>query len=156
MRRKDREVTDFEKILRIVNSCDCCRLGLVDSTEAYIVPLSFGWEKYENTFLLYFHSAVQGRKLDLIPRQTLVSFEMDTAHRLFSGNAACQFSFFYQCVMGRGRLSLLNDAEKKTHAMRKIMEHYAPGQNWSFSAESLAGVTVLCLRVQDFSCKEHL
>ena len=42
MRRKDREVTDFSRMLEIVQRCDCCRIGLVEDGEAYIVPLNFG------------------------------------------------------------------------------------------------------------------
>ena len=40
MRRKDREVTDFSKMIDILKSCDCCRLGLVDGNEAYIVSMN--------------------------------------------------------------------------------------------------------------------
>ena len=30
MRRRDREITDNEKIKEIIKACDCCRLGLND------------------------------------------------------------------------------------------------------------------------------
>ena len=43
MRRKDREVTDREKIKDIVGRCSCCRLGFQDEGGVYIVPLSFGF-----------------------------------------------------------------------------------------------------------------
>ena len=46
MRRKDREVTDSQKIREIILSCRCCRLGFYDNGEVYIVPLDFGY--YEN------------------------------------------------------------------------------------------------------------
>ena len=39
MRRKDREVTDSQKIREIILSCRCCRLGFYDNGEVYIVPL---------------------------------------------------------------------------------------------------------------------
>lgn len=38
MRRRDREIKDFSKMLDIMKACDCCRLGFVDEQEAYIVP----------------------------------------------------------------------------------------------------------------------
>lgn len=41
MRRVDREVTDFLKMTDIMKNCECCRLGLVDKNEAYIVPMNF-------------------------------------------------------------------------------------------------------------------
>ena len=42
MRRKDREITDGEKIREIIEGCDCLRLGLCDDEGMYIVPLNFG------------------------------------------------------------------------------------------------------------------
>ncbi len=41
MRRKEREVTDYNKMIEILKSCDCCRIGLVDDKGAYIVPMNF-------------------------------------------------------------------------------------------------------------------
>ena len=77
MRRRDREITDREKMLEIVAECDCCRLGLVDNGEAYIVPMNFGFEDAGSALTLYFHCAAEGRKLDLIGSGADVSFEMD-------------------------------------------------------------------------------
>lgn len=75
LRRKDREVKDFSEIIRIIESCDCCRLGFVDNREAYIVPLNFGYEIKGSDLTLYFHSAKEGRKIDLVSKQETVSFE---------------------------------------------------------------------------------
>ena len=64
MRRQDREISDFSEIIRIIESCDCCRLGFVDNREAYIVPLNFGYEIKGSDLTLYFHSAKEGRKIN--------------------------------------------------------------------------------------------
>lgn len=42
-------------MLEIVAECDCCRLGLVDNGEAYIVPMNFGFEDAGSALTLYFH-----------------------------------------------------------------------------------------------------
>ena len=44
MRRKDREITDFDEIVSIIKRCDVCRLALNDEEFPYIVPLNFGLE----------------------------------------------------------------------------------------------------------------
>ena len=54
MRRKDREVTDSQKIREIILSCRCCRLGFYDNGEVYIVPLDFGY--YENNGSIYYYN----------------------------------------------------------------------------------------------------
>ena len=33
LRRKDREVKDYQEIIKIIDACDCCRLGFVDDEE---------------------------------------------------------------------------------------------------------------------------
>lgn len=91
MRRRDREITDREKMLEIVAECDCCRLGLVDNGEAYIVPMNFGFEDAGSALTLYFHCAAEGRKLDLIGSGADVSFEMDCSHALRAADIACAF-----------------------------------------------------------------
>ena len=78
MRRKDRAVTDRAQILDILSRCHCCRLGFQDKEEVYIVPLNFGYTESDGHLTLYFHSARQGRKIDLIARTHRAGFELDT------------------------------------------------------------------------------
>jgi len=42
MRRKDREITDFNEIVQLISSMKVLRLGLIDDDFPYIVPLNFG------------------------------------------------------------------------------------------------------------------
>ena len=65
MRRKDREVTDSQKIREIILSCRCCRLGFYDNGEVYIVPLDFGYYENNGRRVFYFHGAKEGRKYRL-------------------------------------------------------------------------------------------
>lgn len=155
MRRSDREVTSFSDMLRVVDACDCCRLGMVDQGAAYIVPMNFGYEAADETLTLYFHSANVGKKLSLLPAQTAVSFEMDTAHGLVEGKSACSFSYWYQCVMGVGTAEILTDADARMHALRTIMRHYTGEEQWEFAEKALRAVTVFRLRVDRWSCKVH-
>ena len=73
MRRKDKEITDKAEIESIIGSSMVCRLAMTDKNRPYIVPLCFGYK--DNT--LYFHSAGQGKKLDILKKNNLVCFEFD-------------------------------------------------------------------------------
>ena len=64
MRRKDREITSYDKMLEIMQSCDCCRIGLKDKDGVYILPLNFGYEEKSGKLTLYFHGASEGKKID--------------------------------------------------------------------------------------------
>ncbi len=156
MRRKDREVKDEEKMLEILKSCDCCRLGFMEEEGAYIVPLNFGCEKTKEGLVLYFHSAKAGKKMELLKSQDRVSFEMDTRHELTQGNTACEYSYLYQCIMGKGRIRILESYEEKVHGLQKVMEHYSSGDSWEFPEKMVSAVAVLKLEVTKWSCKEHV
>ena len=81
MRRKDREVTDYGKISKVIAASHCCRLGFYEEGEVYIVPMNFGYAEEDGKRIFYFHSAKEGRKLDLISRTHTAGFELDTNYR---------------------------------------------------------------------------
>lgn len=155
MRRKDREITDNKKLLEIMESCDCCRLGLVDGDSAYIVPLNFGFRESGGKITLYFHGASEGKKMDLLRKNELVGFEMDAKHGLMEGRTANEYSFFYQSIMGKGKVSFITDIEEKAKALQQIMCHYSGRGDWEFKEEALNRVAVWKLEVMQLSGKEH-
>ncbi len=155
MRRKDREITDIEKMLKIMNECDCCRLGLVDKDVAYIVPMNFGYEVQQDKITLYFHGAVEGRKIDLLKKNANVTFEMDTKHELVTADKACGYSYLYQSVMGTGKASFVTSANDKADGLTKIMERYTQKSQWNFEPKVLDRTAVIKLEVSEWSCKEH-
>lgn len=155
MRRKDREIKDYKKILEIVSACDCCRIGLADQEGAYIVPLNFGYEDQNGTLILYFHGAGEGRKIDLIREQNHACFEMDTNHKLVEKESGCAYSYLFQSVMGRGKIELLQDSGEKIYGLERVMEHYSGKTDWTFPEKMVNGMAVIKLTVTELSCKEH-
>lgn len=155
MRRTDREVTNYAHMLEILHACDCCRLGLVDAEEAYIVPMNFGLAQENGKLILYFHSAKEGRKIELIKKHALVSFQADTGHELLAGENAGDFTCRFQCVMGKGRAELLSDAEEKIKGFKAIMAHYSAKSDWDFDLPCLDRVYIIKLTVTQWSCKVH-
>ena len=68
MRRSEREITQRDKLLELLDQCQVMHLGLTDGAAPYVVPLHFGWEEKEGEIMLYFHSAPEGRKMDCVRR----------------------------------------------------------------------------------------
>lgn len=158
MRRKDREVTDIKYIDAIIQSCDCCRIGLVDQGQAYLVPLSFGYvrdEEDDKKGHFFFHGASQGRKLDIIRQNPNAGFELDTNYMLKEGETACGYSCCYQSVIGSGRIYILHEAEEKIKGLNHIMQHYSKKTDWEYDTRMIEAVTVLRMDVEELSCKEH-
>lgn len=156
MRRKDREVTDPEKIRAVIESCHCCRLGLVDQGMAYIVPLNFGFTETKGKYAFFFHGAREGRKIELMKKNPSVSFEMDTNYKLNEGVTACEYSARFQSIIGSGHVAFLEDLQEKKEALHIIMQSNTGKSDWTFSDRMVEATCVFRLDVEDFSCKEHL
>lgn len=156
MRRSDREVNDSARIDDVIRMCDCCRLGMVDEGSVYIVPLNFGFKNENGERTFYFHGAKEGKKIALIKQNPSVGFEMDTNHQINVGKKACDYSFLYSSVIGKGIVTLVEDLEEKRDALNLIMEHYSGRDNWTFDPEAIEKIAVIKLEVTELSCKEHI
>ena len=158
MRRQDREVTDSMKIADIISRCACCRIGFYDDGEIYIVPLNFGHEIKDDSYVFYFHGASEGRKIDLIRKNPKVGFEMDTDHAVYSHNeseVACGYTARFQSIIGNGIVSIVSETEEKKLGLSLIMEHNTGKREWKFDEKMVEAVTVFKLEVTKISCKEH-
>lgn len=156
MRRKDREVTDPVKIREIIAACTCCRLGLSDGERAYVVPLNFGFVEREGRYTFYFHSAWEGRKIDLIRKTGWAAFEMDRGHELVETEESHTCSARYQCVMGGGPVTLLEDREEKKAGLAALMLHDTGKGQWAFQDALVDRTQVIRLEAEELTCKEHL
>ena len=181
MRRKDREITDKQKIDEIIRGCHCCRLGFCDQGEVYIVPLNFGFVATETGGTFYFHGAKAGRKYQLLQASPMVSFELDREYWLTGGEVACDYACHFQSVMGRGRAAIITEEAEKLAALKALMDqavshhhrnspqvttsdgsHTHPstiihpaGTEWSFQPEMVAATCVFKVEIEELSCKEH-
>lgn len=155
MRRKDREVIDDLRIKEIISNCCCCRLGWNDNGKVYIVPLNFGFEKADCHYTFFFHSAAEGKKVDLIKAGGPVGFELDTNYMIHPAEKPCGYSAKFQSIIGTGNVSLITDRNDKAYALRKIMAHSIGKHDWDFPSVMLDKVLVFKLDVTELSCKEH-
>lgn len=156
MRRKDREVTDPDKIRQIIKDSHCIRIGFVEEGQVYIVPLNFGFVETDGTYTFYFHGALQGRKMDLIKKSPLVGFELDANYKLQPGEMACDYTAAFQSIIGNGTMKLLETDQEKREGLQIIMNQYSDKKDWEFPDAMLKQVAVFTLQVTSLSCKIHL
>jgi nitroimidazol reductase NimA-like FMN-containing flavoprotein (pyridoxamine 5'-phosphate oxidase superfamily) len=156
MRRADREITTTGEKLGIIGRCKVCRLGMADGEEPYIVPLNFGYEYTEGTLLLYFHSAREGRKIDILRKNRRACFEMDGEYRLIEGDTACEYGFSYESVTGLGLVEFIEDREEKVRALNLLMRHQTgEDRDFDYQETQLDRVAVYRLRVESFTGKHR-
>ncbi len=151
MRRKDREVTDFDGIVAIMERCDVCRLALNDGGYPYILPLNFGMCVEDGQVTLYFHGAMEGTKYALMERDSRASFEMDCAHELILDDEHKTCTMVYQSVVGRGRIEPVPDGEKED-ALRLLMAHYRR-EDFPFGRGAVPRTRVFKLAVESMTGK---
>ena len=155
MRRHDREITDKNEILEIMNLCDVCRLAFKDGDYPYILPLNFGIEEKAGHIILYFHSALEGYKTELIKRDNHVSFEMDCKHELKYDEGKGYCTMAYESVIGRGRIEVLPNDEKE-NALRKIMGNYHHSEDTYFNPAAIPRTLVYMLMIEEMTAKRKL
>lgn len=152
MRQKNREIKDINKIAEVIDSCEVCRIAINDEEYPYIVPLNFGYEMKDN-IILYFHSALEGKKIDLLKKNNKVCFEMDTVHELYSEESRGYCTFRYKSVIGTGEIHFIEDEKEKEHALQKIMDHYHM-EDFPWSRAAMPRTAVYKLEVRSITGKE--
>ena len=155
MRKKEREITAIDEIEAIIRRCDVCRIALTDENTPYIVTMNFG---YSGGFQkkLFFHSAGEGRKIEIIRKNNHVCFEMDTDHDLKSGREACDFTMKYSSVVGWGYIYIITDEKEKKAGLNSIMEHYTNRTEFTYFQDVLDRTTVLKLVIKTMTGKRIL
>ena len=119
MRRKDREISDWQEIFNILLSCDTVRIGM---TGPYIVPVSFGADMAEGKIVIYFHCAVEGQKIDLLKADNHVCIEADRFIRTEPTDHG--ITTRYESVIGRGTCEFLQDGNEIIYGLKIITDHY--------------------------------
>lgn len=155
MRRQDRKITDPAVIRMVLDKCRTLHLGLVEDGRAYIVPLNYGWTEENGRYILYAHSAAEGRKIDLIRGGADVGFEMETGVEYFDAETACGWGNRYASIIGEGRATLLSTPEEKRQALTAIMAHYSARRDYTFEDTMVDLVQVIKIDVTALSCKIH-
>ena len=152
MRKADREIKSREEIIEIMKRCDVCRLAFNNGEYPYIIPLNFGLETDDKKIILYFHSALEGTKVEIIKREMKATFEMDGKHELqyYEEKGYCTMS--YESVIGRGKIRILAENEKM-EALKKLMVQYHKDKEAYFNPAAIPRTLVYSLEVEEITAK---
>lgn len=154
MRRKDRELTEANEFIQIIDECKVCRIAMQDEVGLYIVPMNFGYTYENNQLVLFFHSAEEGRKINALKKNSNICFEMDCEHKLIPAELACNYAYSYKSIIGNGKAVFIDDIGEKKSAMSALMKHQT-GKDHSFEDSMMAGISVLKIVVNNFAGKYH-
>ena len=148
MRRSDRQISDPAELETILRSAQLCHLAMVDDGKPYVVTLNFGYADGA----LYFHSAPEGRKIDVIRKNPEVCFNVIRNYDLVTGEQACSWSAEYSSVTGTGKAEIVTNREGKEKGLKLLMGQYSK-EEYDFTEKELDGVVIIRVEVETFMGK---
>jgi hypothetical protein len=149
VRRKDREITDKLEIEDILGRAMVMRLAMCSGGEPYVVPLNFAYQDG----CIYFHSARQGKKTDILRENNRVCFQADAGVEIRPSENACSWGMKYQSVIGWGRAFPVEDPEEKKRGLAALMKHYS-GKSYDFTGISLDNLLIVRIEIDEMTGKK--
>lgn len=135
MRRKRQQLTQEESIA-ILQKATAGTLALLgDDDYPYAVPISYVY----NEGKIYFHSALNGHKVDAIRKYDKASFcviEQDDVQPE-------KYTTFFRSVIAFGRIHIIEDEKEKLEIVRMLGNRYNPNQDDSLQKEIESGLSRL-------------
>lgn len=152
MTKREREITDMQEILRILDTGKILHLALCDGDQPYVLPMNYGYT-YENEKLtIYLHGAKTGYKYEVLSKNPKVSFSIECDQQPFEGKVACQYGMAYASVMGKGTARICDDVEEKKSALSILMK-VQTGKDFEFTDKLVSIVNVIRIDVTEFTAK---
>ncbi|MDR0409546.1 MAG: pyridoxamine 5'-phosphate oxidase family protein [Spirochaetaceae bacterium] len=156
MRRKDREITSIDKKIEIIEKNKVCRIALSKDDFPYIVPLNYGYRFEKNKLTLYFHSAAEGKKIDIIKENNNTCFEIDCDCKLIENEKPCSYGYEFKSVIGFGKMIITETAEEKINGLNILMKHQTGKETLcNFPEEALEKLIVYKMEVEEFTGKQR-
>lgn len=149
MRRLEREIKDPAEIEDILMKGKICHLGLNDGGLPYVVPLNYGYAER----CLYIHSAPEGRKIDVLKRDSRVAFSVYIDDKLVEHDENCRWGMKYRCVMGEGRAAILTGEAEKEMCLGIIMRHHGSARP-GFNAVEVGKVVIIKVGITGLTGKK--
>ena len=155
MTKRERQITDEVQITQILENAKVLHLGLCVDNEPYVVPMNYGFCREDGKLVIYMHSAVRGKKLDMIRANPNVFFEMECDLQPFGeGEVPCQYGMVYSSVMGRGKATIVEDVEEKMKAMSMLMQTQTR-KDFAFNERLVSIVAVIRIDVAEYTAKHR-
>lgn len=121
MRRVDREMKNAEEIFEVLQKCDTLSIGFNGTVYPYVVPVSFGVVRKEDSVTLYFHGAKQGEKAARIASNPKVCVEGHIFYKVEP--TQCGITAHYESIIGFGIVENV-DEDEAVYGLQSIIDHY--------------------------------
>ena len=147
MRRKERE-RDREFGLKVIDECEYGTVA-IQGEQPYCLPLSLVRVGED----LYFHCALEGKKLDLLRKNNAVWVSFVGENQA----ATDDFTTFFRSAMVKGTAGEVTKETEKIAALRALCQKLTPGHMLAFDREvarSFAVTGIWKIHMDEITAKE--
>ncbi len=152
MRRKEKEVSDIRWQEDVLKKAEICRVGLTGNKYPYIVPVNYGYKDK----VLYFHSATEGQKLEMIRENPNVCIQVDTSVHIQETDVPCDWSTTYKSVIAYGKASIVEDAKEKLEALSIIVRHYKTDFEEGYPFRGVDRLCIVRIDIEEMTGKQSV
>lgn len=145
MRRTDREITDPAELIGALGRFKHCTLGISAGGRMRLVPMCYG----HSEGCLYFHSAHEGEKIEILKRNPSVVFGMSRIISVVGTD-----DIHYESVTGEGEAEFLSETGEKRRGMAILLKCFS-GSTQEVSDHALDGTCVFRVRITGMTMKRH-
>jgi nitroimidazol reductase NimA-like FMN-containing flavoprotein (pyridoxamine 5'-phosphate oxidase superfamily) len=151
-RRKIRAVTERSALYAVLDEALICHLGVLREGAPLVLPTGFG----RDGDTIYLHGSTGASSLRLANEGIDVCVTVTLLDGIVYARSINNHSMNYRSAVILGKARPVLDPEAKTHALKVITDHLAPG-SWEHardvSAKEFAAVSVLSLDLAEASVK---
>lgn len=115
MRRKDKQVTEHTELIKPLKEAEYITLALCSDNKPYLATLSHGYDEQNNC--IYFHSAGEGRKIDVLKENP----EVWGQAMIDSGYQHGSCDHLYHTTQFGGKATFIDDLNEKEHALKTMI-----------------------------------
>lgn len=149
--RRFRQLLDEQAAKEILLNATNGVVSLVDSDGyPYGVPISF---VYDGDKRIYFHSAVDGRKIECIRADDRCSFCVIGQDVIMPD----EFTTYFRSVIVTGSIHIVTERDDVMKGLLLLSEKYSPGVDpYGEISKCIGRVSVLCLDIENMTGKEAI
>lgn len=116
IRRKEKTIADRAEIVRILEETKYVTVAMTDNDGPYLVTLTHAYDEEKNA--IYFHCAHEGRKVDILSRDSRVWGQALIDKGYVEGSC----DHLYETAQFKGRVVFLDDPAEKRHALQMMIQ----------------------------------
>ena len=148
--RRGRQLLPEEESIRILKEATNGVLCLEDGDRPYGVPMSFIYDDKES---IYFHCALEGRKLQCIKNNPKACFTIIEKDEIIPE----KFTTYFRSVIVEGEISIIAERSEMEESLRLLSSKYSPGIDCEPEiSKGIDRVMILRLHIESITGKEAI